>query len=259
MSFYTVQPDLFEPTIPVDEAACALRMLDLLRVLGDAPDDVTALDHLEEALHLMDADSAVFVSFVREATTRSAFRWLLACDPLWALEYSTQGWHEHDPWLRHALHGTEPTRDTELHIQPDEQAFASTSARLGFASAVIVPAPTDAGSSRVGMLCIGSRTPGFFTEDVFNRLRVPARALAMELHRWVLRSARRELIGETRITDDEIELLRHEAAGRTSKHIGALLDIEAKTVDSRFQKVLAKLQVPDRHTAARVARLYGVI
>lgn len=259
MTSYAVQRDLFETTAHLDDAVDALRLMDLLRVLGDAPDEVAALDHLEESLHLMRVDSAVFVSFIREATTLNSFRWLLACDPVWALEYSTQGWHDHDPWLRYALEGTEPARDTELHIRPDEQGFAATSAELGFASALIVPAPSHAGSSRVGMLCIGSHARGFFTDDVFNRLRVPARALAMELHRWVLQSARRELISAARLSDAEIELLRHEAAGRTSKHIAALLDVEAKTVDSRFQRLIAKLKLPDRHTAARVARLYGVI
>jgi DNA-binding NarL/FixJ family response regulator len=41
--------------------------------------------------------------------------------------------------------------------------------------------------------------------------------------------------------------------------IGAELNLDAKTVDSRFQRLSAKLDAPDRRTAARIARLYGVL
>jgi DNA-binding NarL/FixJ family response regulator len=37
------------------------------------------------------------------------------------------------------------------------------------------------------------------------------------------------------------------------------LNIEAKTVDCRFQRVSAKLEAPDRRTAVRIARLYGIL
>ena len=81
----------------------------------------------------------------------------------------------------------------------------------------------------------------------------------MELHRWHLNFMRSELLASTRISAAELDLLRHEQAGHTSKHIGAALNIEAKTVDCRFQKLCAKLNAPDRRTAARLARLYGLI
>ncbi len=81
----------------------------------------------------------------------------------------------------------------------------------------------------------------------------------MELHRWLLQAIRRELLAQSRITPQEIELLRHQEAGHTSKVIGAALSIEAKTVDCRFQRLSAKLDAPDRRTAARIARLYGLL
>jgi DNA-binding NarL/FixJ family response regulator len=86
-----------------------------------------------------------------------------------------------------------------------------------------------------------------------------ARALAMELHRWLLQAIRRELLIKSRLTAADIELLRYVAAGHTSKLIGAALNIEAKTVDCRFQRVSAKLEAPDRRTATRIARLYGLL
>ena len=113
--------------------------------------------------------------------------------------------------------------------------------------------------SRVGVLCLGSHRQGFFDDDGYAKVRVLARSLAMELHRWMLQAIRQELLIKSRITTADIELLRHEEAGHSSKVIGAALNIEAKTVDCRFQRVSAKLEAPDRRTAVRIARLYGLL
>jgi DNA-binding NarL/FixJ family response regulator len=81
----------------------------------------------------------------------------------------------------------------------------------------------------------------------------------MELHRWLLQSIRSELLIRSKLTAADIELLRHENAGHSSKVIGAALSIEAKTVGCRFQRVSAKLDAPNRRTAVRIARLYGLL
>ena len=200
------------------------------------------------------------MSSLRDDATRATYRSLMACDPVWASEYARRGWYDHDPWLRHASHDTEPLRSSELKVtSTEEAAFAEVSASLGFASAVIVPAPTCVGLSRIGVLCLGSTRPGFFDDEGYAKVRVLARALAMELHRWLLQVLRNELLVKSQLTVADFELLRHEAAGHTSKVIGAALNIEAKTVDCRFQRVSAKLDAPDRRSAVRIARLYGLL
>lgn len=260
MTLYPAEADLFSLAALTDAPEYGARILSILTRLGDVPDATAVVDHFQEVVQLFGADAGVFLSFIRDDATRSSYRWLLACDPLWAAEYSRNSWHEHDPWLRHALQCTEPVRDTELSVRPDEEEFATTSATLGFASAVIVPAPTNVGGSRVGMLCLGSHNLGFFEDDdAYAVVRVLARALAMELHRWQMNFLRRGMLASTRISEAELDLLRHEEEGHTSKHIAASLHIEAKTVDSRFQKLCAKLCAPDRRTAARIARLYGLL
>jgi len=75
----------------------------------------------------------------------------------------------------------------------------------------------------------------------------------------MLQAIRQELLAKSRLTAADIELLRHEEAGHSSKVIGLALSIEAKTVDCRFQRVSAKLEAPDRRTAVRIARLYGIL
>ena len=109
------------------------------------------------------------------------------------------------------------------------------------------------------MLALGSATPGFFEDEGYSILRVLARALAMELHAWLARSILRDLIDRARITADDITLLRHEAAGHSSKVIAAAMNTEAKTIDCRFQRVSSKLGAPNRRAAVRLARLYGLL
>ncbi len=236
------------------------RLIEILPAIGDAPSTEGAVDLFRQATALLGADAGVFMSYLRDDATRASYRSLLACDPLWASEYARRGWHDHDPWLRHATHETEPVRSSELQLtSANEEAFVQASAALGFASAVIAPAPTCAGQSRIGVLCLGSNRTGFFDDDGYGKVRVLARSLSMELHRWLLRAIRNELLTKSRLNAADIELLRHEEAGHTSKVIGAALNIEAKTVDCRFQRISAKLDAPDRRTAMRIAKLYGLL
>lgn len=206
------------------------------------------------------ADAAVFMSFLQDDATLSSYRALVACDPAWSAEYAREQWFEDDPWLRHAMHDAEPVRSSEILLRSQrEEVFAQAAARSGFASAVIAPAPSTHGTSRVGMLALGSGTPGFFDDEGYPVLRVLARALAMELHTWLARSILRELVDKARITPDDIALLRHEAAGHSSKVIAAAMKTEAKTIDCRFQRVSSKLGAPNRRAAVRLARLYGLL
>jgi DNA-binding NarL/FixJ family response regulator len=236
------------------------RLIEILPAIGDAPTTERAVDLFRQATTLLGGDAGVFMSYLRDDATRASYRSLLACDPLWASEYARRGWHDHDPWLRHATHETEPVRSSELQVtSANEEAFVQASAALGFASAVIAPAPTCAGQSRIGVLCLGSNRTGYFDDGGYGKVRVLARSLSMELHRWLLRAIRNELLAKSRLTAADIELLRHEEAGHTSKVIGAALNIEAKTVDCRFQRISAKLEAPDRRTAMRIAKLYGLL
>lgn len=237
------------------------QVVGLLPALGKAGSTEAAVELFHQAVNRLGADAGAFTSYLRDDASRTSFRSLLACDPVWPAAYAKHGWHRHDPWLRHAAYDTEPIRASELKLTTaEESAFAATAAGLGFASAVIAPAPTTVGLSRVGVLTLGSHRAGFFDDDRgYATVRILARALAMELHGWLQQALRKELLIKSRITAADIELLRHEAAGHTSKVIAAAMNIEAKTVDCRFQRVNAKLDAPDRRTAARIARLYDLI
>jgi DNA-binding CsgD family transcriptional regulator len=237
-----------------------MRMHGVLRAIKSANSTLALFTVYRQALDALGVESAVFTSYLREDATRNSYRSLPACDPLWASEYALRGWCDDDPWMRHAAHDTEVVRSAELVLlSPRERAFAEAASSFGFVSAVIVPAPTCVGLSRLGVLCLGSATPGYFDDDGYPTLCLLARNLAMELHAWLRRSIQAELLVKSRLTSAELDLLRHEAAGHTSKVIAALLDTEAKTIDCRFQRVCAKLDAPNRRMAVRIAQLYGLI
>ncbi|KQV46965.1 hypothetical protein ASC95_25985 [Pelomonas sp. Root1217] len=243
----------------VDARGSGAKMLNLLAGFNSADNAELAVERFHDALELIGADAGVFLSAIRDDAARTSYRSLLACDPVWAIEYARLGWHEHDPWLRHALDNEDPVRDTELKLMPREQEFVQTAAKYGFATALVVPAPSSAGTSRVGVLCLGSSRPGFFDGDAYPQLRIVATMLAMELHRWMRRAAAKELQAKARIRPDDIQLLRHEQAGHTSKVIAQDLNVAPQTVDTRFHRLCTRLDVPDRRSAARVARLYGLL
>lgn len=228
--------------------------------LAEAETTDDALFRFKAAAADLGADAAVFTSFLQDDATLSSYRTLVACDPVWSAEYAREQWFEDDPWLRHAMHDAEPVRSSEILLRsPREEVFAQAAARAGFASAVIAPAPSMHGTARIGMLALGSGTPGFFEDEGYAVMRVLARAMAMELHAWLACSILRDLVDRARITADDIALLRHEAAGHSSKVIAAAMNTEAKTIDCRFQRVSSKLGAPNRRAAVRLARLYGLL
>jgi DNA-binding CsgD family transcriptional regulator len=238
----------------------AARVLDLIGCIEGAPSKPAALTLFREVVECFGADAAWFLSFIRDDATSASYRFLLACDPVWATEYARQGWSADDPWLRYAAQATEPIRASELtDLSLRERTVVASSANYGFRSALIAPTPSSGGQSRLGVLCIGSSTEGFFEDEGYRTAKLLARCLAMELHGWWLGQIKTELIQRSRISDADLALLRYEEAGHSSKAIAADLGTEAKTIDCRFQRVCAKLGAANRRAAVRIAKLYGLI
>ena len=237
-----------------------VRVLQLLPLIADVSSSGKVLSLFHEVVAGLGADAGVFLSCLRDDATRTSFRSMWACDPAWAAEYASHQWFEYDPWLRYASSDAEPTCSSNLaYSSSEENAFVRAAAEHGFASALIAPAPSPVGLSRVGVLYLGSADSGNFDNVDRPQARVLARALAMELHHWIEKSMREELLQGVRLTEADLSLLRHEAAGHSSKVIGAAMNLEAKTIDCRFQRINAKLGSADRRSSVRIARLYGLL
>jgi hypothetical protein len=141
-------------------------VLSTIRQLARAADEAEAVDALAAISDQLGTDAAAFVSFVKDDPSHESFRFLLACDPVWCLEYERHAWYTEDPWLQYSLHHTEPVRAEDIALGSAQQrAVAELAAQFGFRSALIVPAPSSGGLTRIGVLCLGSSAPGFFDDE----------------------------------------------------------------------------------------------
>ena len=236
------------------------RVAEVTQRVGTAADEIEALDLLAEAVTRIGVQSAAFASFVRDDGSHETYRFLLACDAAWCQEYERHAWYANDPWLGYAMHHSEPARASDIPVGSRQQrAVVALSEQHGFRSAVIVPAPSSAALSRVGVLCLGSHLPDYFDDAGFPALKLAARGLAMELNEWWIGRIKRELVANVRITDEDLVLLQHERRGHTTKVIAVELATTTASIDSRFRRVNQKLGVPNRRAAATLAAEYGLI
>jgi DNA-binding CsgD family transcriptional regulator len=228
--------------------------------IAEASDRSAVQSLLCEGMIAVGAENAVFVSFVRERLEISSCWFLLACDPAWCRKYLDAGLVAHDPWLVYAAHHSEPIIASTLAIdEPERQRAVELASRSGFASVVLVPVHSGAGQARISLLCLGSPTPGYFERGGFGRVKLGARALGCELHEWWLARIRHELIVKARITPGDLELLRYQCRGHSSKRIAAELRVSRSSINSRFQRMTTRLGVPNRRMAARLAAECGLI
>jgi DNA-binding CsgD family transcriptional regulator len=223
-----------------------------------AASESEALHLLREAAQCIGADAALFCSKLPDAPVQ--LRFILACDPRWYLEYERTPTALAAPWLDYAAHCADPLCGSELACQAPGQADVIEAARrFGFGSMLIVPAPSARSTPHVSVLVLGSRRAGFFEDAPRTAIRVMARSLSMELHAWRLGQARRELIERAQLSETDIELLRQERKGCRTKDIARQLCMTAPAIDSRFQRLNARLGVPSRKAAASLAATFGIV
>ena len=228
--------------------------------IAQAQDQATVLGLLRISANTLGAENAAFVSFVRESSDISSCRFMLACEPSWCQRYLDANCLVHDPWLAYAAHHGEPVVASALHaVDLEARRVIDLASQNGFASTVLVPVHSGAGHSRISLLCLGASRAGYFEGDGFSRFRLGARLLAAELHDWWMARIRRELIVKARITRSDLELLRHEYLGHSSKHIAAALQVSASSINSRFQRMNTKLGVANRRIAAKIAAECGLL
>jgi DNA-binding CsgD family transcriptional regulator len=215
---------------------------------------------LADARQMFDADSAAFASFVRDDESCESYRYIVACDPAWCLEYESRAFFMVDPWLAYVRQHAEPTLASRIPAGTGvEKAVVALAERFGFRSAIVVPAQAPQGLTRLGALCLGSFTAGYFEGCDLPRVTFAAAGLAARLHEWQIESLRNELLNRVSLTEGELELLRHERDGRKSKQIAKLTGSTWQSVDSRWQRLNAKFGVTSRSAASRIAAEYGLI
>lgn len=238
-------------------ASLALEAIQRAPRAGDASE---MLEILSAASQIFGAEMAVFVSFIRDDESRESFRFLVAGNPAWCIAYQQNGWYANDAWLLYAATNSEPVSDAAIPLRTKWQREARVIAtQHGAVSAYVVPAPASGGLSRLGLLILGSAQPHYFDSPAAATIKVFARSLAMEIHEWWVRQIRKDIISSNRITDDDLQLLVMEKRGLRTKQIADELNISPASVDSRFQRLNAKFNRPNRKATANLAVEYGLI
>lgn len=248
---------LFKPDRPSINTALVFAAAERL---GSAPDPASVLALLKAGADALGAEGAVFLSVARDAAVNPATRLMTTCDPVWLQHYLDAGCLVEDPWFRYASHRSEPIVASELDTRnASPSAHDALAMHRSFASAVLAPAHSGLGHDRVGLLCLGSSQRGYFEAGQPVSVRIAARLLAAGLNDWCLANARRELLLTARLTPAEMELLRHQLLGHSSKRIAASLNVSHSSINSRFQRMNMKLGVPNRRAAVRLALECGLL
>jgi DNA-binding CsgD family transcriptional regulator len=226
----------------------------------DARDPCDVLILLRKSLPILEVKSAVFISFVYGDAQSASTRFLLACDPRWCREYLDIGGLLHDPWIAYAKHQCVPIVGSRL-VPADsaQQAVAELAWRYGFKSVLLVPTHSGPGRSRLGLLALGSDIPGHFESQDMVPVRIAARSIAVEVQDWWLARFQRELQLTISLTPREVELLVNQACSLCTKRIAAALNVSEGSINSRFQRLCAKLGVANRRAAAKLAVESGLI
>lgn len=232
----------------------------VVRAMDSVKEEFQAVELLWEAARGMGAEAAIFASFIREGDAGQSVRLLLACEPVRAEDGREARGHRFEPWLHYAQKHSEPIRDSDAPLAGTAAGAAIALAQqLGFKSTVIFPVPSCGTLSRTGVLCLGSSSPGYFDDEGYVTLKIVARGVAMELHEWWVRRLRDELVAASGVTAADLDLLSQEQLGRTSKSIARRLGVSTCAVNSRFQRINAKLGTASRKAAAHLAAEYGLI
>lgn len=244
----------------LESSGHAEKVMDEIAEISKAPDVSEAVQVLKHISGMLGCKSAAFASFLQDDPWHQSYRFLLACHPAWCASYQSLAWFADDPWLAYARTNVLPARDDEIQVRtPKQQEIVELARRFDVVSALIVPAPSPGSLSRLGVLMLGSSEPGFFLKVDSKKLRLLARALASELHDWYTARLASELIETAKLTELDLDLLRHERAGLSSKEIERLIGSSAHAIDSRFQRILSRLKVQSRRSAAQMAAEYGLI
>jgi DNA-binding CsgD family transcriptional regulator len=226
--------------------------------IATASDPASAQRLLIDGIAVLGAQNAFFASFVRDSGDVGACRFMWACEPDGCRPNLDGESLLHDPWLAYAVHHAAPMVASALSAADrGGHEVIAPAQRDSFASVLLVPAHSGPGHTRIGLLALGSPQAGFFEGEGLARFRIGARALATELHDWWQSRLRREL--SARLTPVELELLRHEHCGHGSKLIARALDVSPCAIDSRFQRINARLGVANRRAAVRLAIECGLL
>lgn len=250
----TSRIEALRPTVPTDLSTAAAGLCEVVSSLVVA-DEAGAVAALELAAKLGGAGAALFVWVTPGHDEHAWLRSLVALDHRWGSSVLRRLHEGPCNWLAHAARSTEPLLVREPADGNDDSTASPDSTTKP--AAWLVPAPSPRSSDALGLLILACNDET--SPDTARPLLPVYRALALVLSEWFQRRGREELVQRASLTDRDLELLRHEWMGHSSKRISAALHVEAQTIDCRFHRLNGRLGVANRREAVRLCQRYGLL
>lgn len=226
--------------------------------LANSPAEL--LDRLAKVTQAIGASGSIYTAGIPEGGRETSSFSLFACHPGFAQAQCMTGSMLEHPWFRFARRHTMPGTNHQVPQQDNVDVQAIDLAnQYGFRSCLIVPTPAGPDVDRLDMLCIGSATPDDFEGTQAQLVRTLARALAAELHDWLTRHLQERLREAARLHTHDVTLLAMEWQGMGSKEIAQRTGMTATSVNSRFQRINARLHCRNRRASAQRAAAHGLM
>jgi DNA-binding CsgD family transcriptional regulator len=250
---------LRNPTMPLNpspnESEQLIQALAAIRSVHIASDPCDLLVSLCRATQAFGVHESAYVHVIPDPEHPQRVLVMLACGAERLYEHLKFGSAAGHPWLRYARDHIEPALVSMLTdcYRPHEPTAQHG---LEFDSLQIVPTHSGGGTGRYGALLLGTARKGHGGAQLSRLL---AHSLAHELHDWWMRRTRAELQAGARLRSDDLKLLACERQGLSTKEIARMQKTSITAVDSRFQRINAKLGAANRRHAAQRAAIHGLL
>lgn len=244
-------PTPLHPKDPNGSALSILATRTALAALRDASDPCDLLVSLYRVTQAFGARASACAHVVPDPERPPQVLLLCACDAERIYTHLSTGSALGHPWLHYARDHDEPVWSAQLGSTSADPPPASSRPVL------IVPTHSGGTTGRYGVLVV--EFAGTDDDGLVHEQRLLAEGLAHELHDWWMRRTRAELQREARLRSADLRLLAFERQGLGTKQIARLIDSTLLAVDSRFQRINAKLGVANRRHAALRAAIHGLL
>lgn len=190
---------------------------------------------------------------------REHYRYLVGCAPEWCYLYNQSKWYAIDPFIEYALQNTSPVLASDLPLtSTGQERMMVAAAEHGFRSGIVVPAHSGS-SGRVGVLYLGTAEGPDIARESLERHRNLMRAFAMELLEWWDARLRDTSLEDLALDELDVELLCKAQEHATAEQAANELGITLSRVNSRYERIIRKLEAPTKRHAVEKAVALGLI
>ncbi len=230
-------------------------------MLGTAIDPCGLLERLFLVTSASGMAASVFVHAIPEPDTGDKTIVLIAAPVALPYAWARASTLRSDPWLQYARTHSAPATGEDIKLVSSAAGERCGMALVAseFASCYVVPVHSANRTGRHSVLLLGSAQPDFFKSTAASAARDTAHTMAVTLHKWWVDKTHDEVLKGFRLRAADVQLLRWERDGLSTKAIARLLGCSPSAVDSKFQRLILKLGTTSRKRAVQRATVYELM